>query len=209
MTVYCRNLLKTPGAYRFICPSSDADKCKREWDWFDVRSVAKLTEEERSLFEHRFAENYLNIIAAGVGKCPGCGVYCRRKIKTDVRIECVLCSKQKCKLYTFCWFCHGEWIGNTNCGNTNCDGRDGRIRILEKCPMKTMWGKTFPSQRACTKCGILIKHKDKCGHMVCTYCQNPFCFCCLKGQTAKDKWICQYNENCKLEPRQTSFPESG
>lgn len=211
MADYCRDLLQK-GRYRFICPSTDPTPCNREWEYFLVRHVARLTAEEMHDIEKKISENYLKK-AQGMQKCPGCQIWCVRAPGTGCCVRCQMCTNKNGTYFDFCWWCLNTWkaaSANQPCGNTGCDGRDARIAVLEKCPPKKIdYCDDCPSIRGCPKCGILIEHKDQCGHMDCTNCGDyGFCFICLAEKKNGD-WQCSpWKGTCKLAPRQTTLPGS-
>jgi len=211
MTDYCRDLLKK-GRYRFFCPSTDPKQCNREWEYFLVRHVARLTPEELQEVEKQVSKNYLKK-AQGMQQCPGCQIWCLRAPDTGTCVRCQMCTNVNGKRFDFCWWCLNTWKAdnaNQPCGNTGCDGRDARLKTLEMCPTKKInMCDDCPSIRGCPKCGILIEHKEKCGHMDCTNCGDyGFCFICL-AEKKNGKWQCSpWNETCDLAPRQTTLPGS-
>ena len=209
MTEYCRRRL-SEGRYTFPCPDAS---CTQTWEFFLVCHVTHFPAEERIKHEKKLAENYLNK-AAGIQKCPGCFNYCRRK---DGKNNCVvwpICTKSNGNNIMFCWACLGEWkeAGAVKCGNDQCDGLDGRIRVLAKCGTKQMLetNQECPMIRCCPKCGTLIEHKQYCKHMDCPTCKHSFCFVCMLGKNPDGKtWTCGENYGvCTLAPRQTVLPGS-
>ncbi|XP_076104094.1 uncharacterized protein LOC143072860 [Mytilus galloprovincialis] len=212
LTSYCRSLL-TAGKYEFRCPykkSANDPMCAQLWEFFTVRKLAVLKEEERNEFEIKISENYLRK-AAGIQECPKCQTYCERRRKRDVRVICPICSKKGIGLYEFCWYCLKTWIGSgtMQCGNLNCTGEDPRLRILKTCPMKIVVAvPNCPAVRSCPKCGLLIEHTSACKQMVCP-CGQKFCFICLKMADATGKYQCgSFNFKCGVAPIQTTVPGS-
>ncbi len=207
MTSYSLSVL-TDGGYRFLCPyigPLTTNKCNYEWEYFLVRHVACLSDEDMQSFETRICENYVRR-SNGIQKCPGCQVFCMRQDCKNNRVRCILCTKEKGKAFEFCWSCLHEWkIGSSKCSNPECDGIDPRIRYLRNCPQTTINGVTCPSLRGCPKCGILIQHTQGCKHMICK-CTHNFCFVCLEPK--KDgKYPCgSYRDPCSVAPIQTAIP---
>src|SRR6218665_684941 len=214
MTSYCQSLL-TEGKYKLYCPAVNCmgkGICNREWEYFLVRHVACLTPDEMHEFEKKIAENYLKK-ASGMQKCPGCQIWCFRA--PEVRNNCVrcpLCTKNNGVGFDFCWACENEWRSSTSsggCGNLDWDGNDKRLRIVATCITKKINScLECPSIRGWPKCGILIEHKDACGHVNCTNCECAFCFICLKVKKKTDpNFQClPWDGTCVLAPRQTSLP---
>ena len=207
MTAYCRDILNN-GKYKFICPSP---KCDYEWEYFLVRHVAGLSDEEMHEFEQTLEKNFLQK-EQGNQRCPGCQTWCTRVPGTGNRVRCPICPKNRGKKFDFCWICLNEWkrfLSTGSCGNLGCDGRDKRIHILATCLTKKIdYCLDCPIIRGCQKCGILIEHKDKCGHVYCRNCHTGFCFICLK-EKKYGEWQCKpYLNTCKLAPRQSTLPGS-
>src|SRR6218665_279448 len=153
MTSYCQSVLSR-GQFKFYCPSVDEagkGNCNREWDYFLVRHVACLSTDEMKEFEKKISDNYLKK-ADGIQICPGCKTWCFKGDDTGNYVRCPLCRKN------FCWACLRDWFGSSNgqsCGNSDCDGRDSRTRILSNCPTKEIKGcLACPTMRACPKCGM-------------------------------------------------------
>ena len=145
----------------------------------------------------------------GLQECPGCKSLVERISKTDKRLICTICTKDKGKKFEFCWLCLHEWksSGTDKCGNEECSGEDPRLRILRETSAKKVVGVDTPSTRACPKCGALITHTQACKHMICL-CGTNFCFICLKQRDGPNgSWTCgSYNSKCKPAPRQTEIP---
>mgnify|MGYP002260012637 CR=1 FL=1 len=122
LTMYCRSILDA-GRSRFLCPYISQDTpqvyCGKEWDYRDVRRLAVLTDQEKEEFEKKISRNFL-IKGNGVQECPKCGSLVERSDKKNIRVLCLLCSKDKSKLaYHFCWHCLREWenvSSVTKCG---------------------------------------------------------------------------------------------
>ncbi|XP_069109323.1 E3 ubiquitin-protein ligase DDB_G0292642-like [Argopecten irradians] len=212
LTAYCRSIL-TSGKWQLQCPYIDKENstyCGHVWEYFVVRRLAVLTEDEKKYFETRMSENYMRR-SVGIQECPKCTVFCTRKSSKDRRVSCLYCRKSG-KAFDFCWYCLGEWnsSGTRNCGNTACTGKDPRVKILETAPNKTIVGLAgCPSMRACPKCGMLIQHTEACKQMKCI-CGQKFCFICLKKAGDDGRYRCgTYNSHCKIAPRQEEIDNSG
>ena len=210
LTAFCRSLL-TAGKYEFRCPykqNAGDDMCGTHWEFYTVRKLAVLTEEERKDFEIKISENYLRK-AAGMQECPKCRTYCERRCRKDIRVICPVCTKKNKNLYEFCWYCLKTWLGSgtKECGNHSCTGEDPRLRILKTCPKKSVVGvSNCPAVRACPTCGLLIEHTSACKQMVCP-CSQKFCFICLKTADARGRYQCGvYNFKCEVSPLQTTMP---
>ena len=204
MSELARSILSA-GFYIFQCPNPT---CKREWDYFLVRHVAALSEEEMQEIEGKLAENYAQK-AMGVQQCPGCRSFCMRN---DPKLNCVKCPvcAQKNLLSEFCWSCLHPWIAakkdQNRCGNPVCDGGDPRLRYLREAPKTKIYEVMCPSIRACPNCGILIHHESGCKHMQCTGCKKQFCFVCLGKPDEKGNWMCgRYNSKCNPAEVQTQL----
>lgn len=203
MTEYCQSVLSR-GQFKFYCPSVDETgkgNCNVEWDYYLVRHVACLSTDEMKDFEKMISDNYLKK-ANGIQRCPGCKTWCYKGDDTGNYVGCALCNKN------FCWACLRNWMGPRNrqwCGNTDCDGRDSRTRLLDNCPTKEIGRcRACPTLRSCPNCGMLMEHKDACAHVTCPECSHGFCFICLKQKQSSGGWPCSSAGNCALVPRQTS-----
>lgn len=210
LTAFCRSLL-TAGKFEFRCPykaSYGDPACGALWEFFTVKRLAVLTEEERTEFELKMADNYLRK-ALGIQECPKCLSFCERQRKTDQRVICPVCSRKAAKPYEFCWYCLKTWLGSglKDCGNVGCTGEDPRLRILKKSPTKSVVGvSNVPAVRACPKCGLLIEHKSDCKQMTCP-CGQKFCFICLKMASDSGRYQCgAWNFQCEVAPVQTTMP---
>ena len=62
-------------------------------------------------------------------------------------------------------------------------GSDPRVQMLQGCLVKTIYGVTTPSTRACVHCGALVQHTEACKQMKCLACSGEFCFICLRRRT--------------------------
>ncbi|WAR17317.1 RL40-like protein [Mya arenaria] len=214
LTAWCRSLLSA-GKFEFRCPYKETPSspfCDRLWEFFTIKRLAVLTKAEIKEFETKTTENYLRK-AVGIQDCPSCKSYCERKRKTDQRVICPICTKEKGKLYEFCWFCLKPWLtagnGTKDCGNACCTGEDPRKKIIKDCPKKTVIGvPNCPAVRACPSCGLLIEHKDACKQMECP-CGQKFCFICLQKANARGQYQCgTWNFKCAIAPIQTVIPGS-
>lgn len=209
LTAYCRSLL-TAGKFEFRCPykkSASDPMCSQLWEFFTIKKLAVLTEEERNEFEVKISDNYLRK-AAGIQDCPKCLTFCERRKRTDVRVICPVCTRKN-GLYEFCWYCQKTWLGSgtRECGNLGCTGQDPRLRILTNCSKKKVIEvPNCPAVRACPACGLLIEHIAACKQMVCP-CGQKFCFICLKMANSTGRYQCgAFNFKCEVAPIQTVLP---
>ena len=206
MTEYFRNIL-SKGEFKFICPTHN---CNQEWDYFLVRHVACLTEEEMCEFEKKLARNFLER-ERGNQMCPSCKTWCIRDSNAGNRVRCPICTTNTGKKFDFCWLCLKKWkrfLSSGSCGNGGCDGKDKRLGILANCPTKRInLCASCPTIRGCPGCGLLIEHQDKCGHVSCRNCSCKFCFVCLR-EDKDGNAQCNFLGTCKLAPRQASHRRS-
>jgi len=139
--------------------------------------------------------------------CKECKSYVVRESPKIARVICGTCSKQKNRVYEYCYYCFTEWKGSV-CPNTNCKGLDPRIAMLANSHKKTLdYGITdVPTLRACTKCGRVHEHYTKCKHMTCPICANKYCQVCLQSPNSKDIWPClQPFDKCPTGVAPTQF----
>lgn len=205
MTDYCQSIF-AQGKHEFICPYPG---CNVEWQYFLVKHVANLTQQQMKEFEARISKSELSKDKRNQ-MCPRCQTWCRRDDLVNNCMECPNCTVvQGGRKYLFCWACLCEWkspgLQGNACGNPNC--LDNRIQILSTCPEKMILSRMAPSVRGCPKCGTLYEYKEFCTQMHCSACNHFFCFYCLKGATTKAGLQCiPYNSTCAVASRQTVLP---
>ncbi|XP_060768150.1 E3 ubiquitin-protein ligase RNF19A [Neoarius graeffei] len=115
-------------------------------------------------------------------KCPGC----HEEVVPNSEGQCVvckLCSKQKRRVFRFCWDCQREWPRKTSpniCTRSNCALRAALLsdkRISD--PHSSAKG--CPYFRACPGCRALLTHNGQgCPNITCPTCHTEFCFRCLR-----------------------------
>ncbi|XP_023252618.1 potential E3 ubiquitin-protein ligase ariadne-2-like [Seriola lalandi dorsalis] len=209
LTNWCRRLLDE-GKSRFTCGQSG---CDVEWPYSEVRKMALLTPEEMEYFEKALASNAIKDYF-DAKSCPGCSTSVVRKETFNLRVRCVVCTKNGRRAYEFCWQCLKEWKGpaprSDRCENDGCCNEP--LKTLKNCPdiiFQSVTGVSgCPSIRACPTCGSLVEHdRTKCKNVVCTQCRKEFCFVCLKLsveclKTSRHFIPCSSG----VAPRQTSIP---
>lgn len=214
LTAWCRSLLDDH-QWEFFCPAITHEvpmkKCKKVWDYSEVRKIALLSEAEQKYFESKMSE-YAAQLYCDMKECPGCRSFVERRDLKNLRVHCHMCTRKKKREFDLCWHCEKEWSGPTTssvkCGDPNCNHpsipsiRDAKmIRINEK---------EVPCRRACPTCGIVIEHKGTgCKFIICPRCKKEFCFLCLSLKTAcLSAAPASWYGGCKkpVAPRQTSIP---
>ncbi|XP_065807089.1 potential E3 ubiquitin-protein ligase ariadne-2-like [Labrus bergylta] len=201
---WCRKQLDQ-GKVQFVCGQPN---CDAVWSFEDVCKMALLTPAETKYIDRRMfnrvAKEYF-----GAKKCPGCESLVVRKDQNNLRVCCTVCTRNKRRVYEFCWQCLKKWTHPSEhadyCANPECVNQP--LEILRKCPeinfknVRMVTG--CPSVRACPTCGFLIEHSGKkCNHIKCPRCKEEFCFVCLST-------VCySYFRACNdgVAPRQTSIP---
>lgn len=200
---YCWNQIGL-GKYEIKCCI-----CTSEWSMFVIRRYGGATKVELEQLEVGLSNNYCNK-SESIQHCPGCKSLCERQDTSKTCTRCIVCSKKTD--YHFCWNCLKPWktgLGAPNCGNDLCSDIDRKLQILAQSP-KVEVGyikglKTY-KRRACIKCGTLIEHGGQCKHMMCTVCNQEFCFVCLQPRV-NGSWICgSHNTKCEPAPIQQSIP---
>ena len=214
LTAWCRSLLDDR-QWEFFCPAivceTPMKKCKKVWEYSEVRKVSLLNEAEQKYFESKMSE-FAAQMYCDMKECPGCRSFVERRDSKNLRVHCGICTHHKKKRFDFCWHCEKEWSGPSTsavkCGNPVCSHpalpsiRDAKmIRINEQ---------EVPCRRACPTCGLVVEHKGTgCKFIICPRCKKEFCFLCLSLKTvclsaAPASWY----GACKkpLAPRQTSIP---
>ncbi|CAG8623819.1 24936_t:CDS:10 [Cetraspora pellucida] len=207
LTAFCRSLV-SEGKFQFFCPYTNLEndaRCRKEWQYVDIRKIGLLTDEECKYFEAKISENYSRR-AFGVQECPQCSTFCERSDKDRSSVICLICSRKPgVKEYAFCWYClHQVYsLCSYRCTNNLCGGVDPRLAILKNAITKKVGNVSgVPSCRACPKCGTIIEHDSKCKHMICP-CEQQFC---LYDPTTG--WKCgEFNSPCTIAPVQTVLPE--
>lgn len=214
LTVWCRSLLDQQ-LWKFYCPAIVDEKtnkqCKGEWEYVEVRKVALLNYAEQQYFESKMSE-YAALTYCDYKECPGCRSFVERRDLTNLRVRCVICTKNNKKNYDFCWNCEKKWTGpntsSTKCGNPDCEHPS--MPGIRDADMITLNEKQVPQRRACPTCGQVLEHKQKgCKFLTCPRCRNEFCFLCLllKNDCLKTA-PSSYGSGCKKDvaPKQTEIP---
>ncbi|KAL3046313.1 hypothetical protein OYC64_004344 [Pagothenia borchgrevinki] len=214
LTEECQRQLDK-GKFKFKCPAlkDGSKRCDKEWPYQEVRKMALLTAEERRDFEEKIV-NLAAIQYCEFEACPGCQTYVERKNLTNLSVICTVCTKDKKKVYEFCWQCLKQWKGkrprSDRCDNDGCINHD--LELLKTCKTTTLPKAKevdpFPSIRVCPTCGQRAEHDTTgCKNIICPRCQVEFCFVCLKLKTECLK-TSSYFIPCSagVAPRQTSIP---
>lgn len=180
--------------------------CDGEWPIEVIKRFGGATEEELRMLEEGLTKNYCNA-HSDIRECPGCMSLCERKNKSNLCVQCLICTRKNEKSYHFCWNCCQTWLTAltaTQCGNTSCSANTEVIDQLLTAPEKNINGVMAPSIRACPSCNSLIEHKSDCKQMTCRVCNGEFCFICLRKRSPDGTWMCgSYNDRCIVAPRQT------
>ncbi|XDV53608.1 hypothetical protein PO909_022063 [Leuciscus waleckii] len=201
LTDCCRAQLKD-GQTEFKCPL-----CDEQWPYDEVRTLAKLTLKEQLSFEEKLGTNTVQK-KVDSRDCPGCGTLIERLDKSNLCVQCSVCTVKNRKPFEFCWQCLREWKGLQSradrCGNVGCTSDQ---ELLRDCPMISLTsvgnGVQCPKVRKCPFCGVLIEHDTTgCNNMKCPKCKKEFCFICLKPGHPYSSWRF-YSSQCTLAPRQT------
>ncbi|KAM6960332.1 uncharacterized protein LKV04_021890 [Tautogolabrus adspersus] len=194
------------GEVEFVCGQPG---CNVVWSCEEVYKMALLTPEETKDIENTLFNRAKDCF--GAKKCPGCKSLVLREDQSNLRVFCPVCTRNKRKIYEFCWQCLKEWTLPSphadHCADPDCVSQPKEI--LRKCPEITFNDVRMvtgcPSVRACPTCGLLIEHNTiKCKNIICSRCKVEFCFVCLKLSA-----VCgSYFDPCisGVAPRQTSIP---
>ena len=142
LTAWCRSLLDQH-EFEFYCPAivdQTANKqCKKVWEYSEVRKIALLNEAEQQYFESKMSE-YAAQQYYDMKECAGCRSFVERRDLTNLRVNCIICTKRKGRKYEFCWNCDEEWSGPTTsgvkCGNPNC--QHPSISSVREAPLITL-----------------------------------------------------------------------
>ncbi|XP_056602371.1 probable E3 ubiquitin-protein ligase RNF144A-A [Triplophysa dalaica] len=123
-------------------------------------------------------------------KCPGCHHSSKRTLNGQ-RVVCKTCSKSKKCVFQFCYVCQREWprdaMSTDECVLPNCALRAALLSAKQiDNPESSVRG--CPYFRACPRCKALLTHdSDGCPYIVCSNCNEEFCFRCMAPE-------CDYDE---------------
>lgn len=187
----------TSMAQTFRCPGMDeTQQCDFEWEFIEVVTKARLSDDEQILFETRINSNWNNK-SLGVRECPFCQNVCERQDPRNPGVRCLYCKNAGKEQFEFCWFCLLPWNGNHSCS------KDAARMLLKSCKRKEIIGLNgCPSVRACPKCQVLIEHTEACKQMECKMCQAKFCFICLRLAVGNAYQCGSYDNKCEIAPIQ-------
>lgn len=195
------------GAVEVRCPYRD---CPAVWDYTLVRHVACYTAEELHNTEKTMVTNVVGKDTTSL-TCPGCFTWCSPTDPKLHQLRCFLCTKATGREFLFCRHCLGRWRsfqGDSSCGNSGCNSIDAKLEILRNAPVSQRFGGTWPTIRACPRCGILTQYLGQCSQMHCRSCGHYFCFLCLKGAKGKAELACvPYDSDCQRAPLQVTIPQ--
>ena len=214
LTAWCRSLLDKH-QWEFFCPAIVSEtpikKCKKVWEYSEVRKVALFNEAEQKYFESKMSE-YAAQRYCDMKECPGCRSFVERRDLKNLRVHCGICTHKTKQEFDFCWNCEKEWSGPTTssvkCGDSDCEHPS--MPGIREARTITINEKSVPCRRACPTCGVVVEHKGTgCKFIICPRCQKEFCFLCLllEEDCLKLKPTSWYS-TCKKEvaPRQTAIP---
>ena len=214
LTGYCRSLVDI-GEYEMHCPAiidkRNNKACEKMWEYTEIRQVALLNDAECQWFESKIA-TFAAQRYCDMKECPGCRSFVERRDLTNLRVHCLICTKDKEKTYDFCWNCLNEWTGpstsSTKCGQEDCVHPD--LSNIQMAPMMKLNSFDVPNRRACPNCGKVVEHNGSgCKMMDCKRCRKEFCFLCLelKADCLKSSPSGWFGK-CKkpVAPKQKSIP---
>ena len=217
LTAWCRSLIEEQ-KFEFHCPAfTDSlmkNQCKNVWEYEEVRRVAHLNAAEQQYFESKMSEHAV-LQYCDMKECPGCRSFVEREDMGNLRVHCMICTKNKKKNFDFCWNCNKEWSGpvtsSLKCGNPDCAHPSlSSIQNAEMVKLPEVNDVEVPNRRACPTCGNVVEHNlQGCKFMICPRCKKEFCFACLELKNtclaaAESSW---YNKCSKpVAPKQASIP---
>ena len=219
LTAWCRSLLDQR-KYKFHCPAitdktnpAKPKSCEKVWPYDEVRRVALLNDAECMFFEAKMSE-YAADKYCDMKECPGCRSFVERGDLTNLRVQCLVCTKKNQKFYEFCWNCLEEWSGpvksSVQCGNADCEHPSMQdIRNAPKISLMSGTIRNVPSRRACPNCGWISEHTgEACKMRQCRRCKREFCFACLQSKFVCLRTGSSYFGACSkpVAPEQTSIP---
>ncbi|XP_052458500.1 caspase-23 [Carassius gibelio] len=113
----------------FSCPRFDEvqkKSCGLKLSYQDLCQLIPLTDKQREFLE----ENLAALVARrlfDIKACPGCQSHVERRDRSNLCVNCTICTANLKRTYFFCWNCCREWKGPTNnsvrCENTGCGQR--------------------------------------------------------------------------------------
>uniref|UniRef100_A0A8C1CV67 Caspase 23, apoptosis-related cysteine peptidase n=1 Tax=Cyprinus carpio carpio TaxID=630221 RepID=A0A8C1CV67_CYPCA len=113
----------------FSCPRFNevhGKSCGQKLSYQELCQLIPLTDKQREFLE----ENLAALVARRLfdfKACPGCQSHVERRDRSNLCVNCIICTANLKRNYYFCWSCHREWKGPANnsvqCGNTGCGQR--------------------------------------------------------------------------------------
>ncbi|XP_050971977.1 caspase-23 isoform X2 [Labeo rohita] len=113
----------------FSCPhfkEVQGKSCGVKLSYQDISQLIPLTDKQREFLE----ENLATLVARRLfdfKACPGCQSNVERRDRSNLCVQCTICTANLKRTYYFCWRCRREWKGPANnsvrCDNNGCGQR--------------------------------------------------------------------------------------
>lgn len=123
----------------FSCPGfNDAQRktCGANLSYQEICQLIPLTDKQREFLE----ENLATLVARRLfdfKACPGCQSHVERRDKSNLCVNCTICTANMKRTYYFCWNCRREWKGPANnavrCANNGCGQKARTSNPLKPC----------------------------------------------------------------------------
>ncbi|XDV18906.1 hypothetical protein PO909_024504 [Leuciscus waleckii] len=123
----------------FSCPGFNAVQrktCGEKLSYQDICRLIPLTDKQREFLE----ENLAALVAKRLfdfKACPGCQSHVERRDRSNLCVNCTICTANLKRTYYFCWNCRREWKGPANnavrCDNNGCGQKARTSDPLKPC----------------------------------------------------------------------------
>ena len=160
-------------------------QCATIFDLSEIFKFVKINKQGKRSMTKAIKDNLAN--SEGKVQCPSCTNYCQRQIVCPSQVKCDSCTRTSFQPYIFCWYCSEKWKAPSNyrtCGNDSCERV--KFNAIIDPPMIHFNGGNgrkvaVPQIRICPQCSTFIELEHGCSQMICSICNNHFCFICLRG----------------------------
>ncbi|KAK7176940.1 hypothetical protein R3I93_001011 [Phoxinus phoxinus] len=123
----------------FSCPGFNdvqMKTCGTKLSYQEICRLIPLTDKQREFLE----ENLAALVAKRLfdfKACPGCQYHVERRDRSNLCVNCIICTANMKRPYFFCWNCRREWKGPANnavrCDNNGCGQKARTSDPLKPC----------------------------------------------------------------------------